>query len=62
MGMLLGGMRVIDLGQIFAAPYCTMQLAQIGADYQDRTARRGRERRASESTRPNSSAACRRVV
>jgi formyl-CoA transferase len=28
----LSGIRVIDLGQIYAAPYCTMQLAAMGAE------------------------------
>jgi formyl-CoA transferase len=28
----LDGIRVIDLGQIFAAPYCTLQLAYMGAE------------------------------
>jgi CoA:oxalate CoA-transferase len=28
----LAGIRVIDLGQIYAAPYCTMQLAAMGAE------------------------------
>ena len=28
----LEGIRVIDLGQIYAAPYCTMQLAAMGAE------------------------------
>jgi formyl-CoA transferase len=32
MGLPLEGIRVVDLGQIFAAPYCTLQLAQMGAD------------------------------
>ena len=32
MGLPLDGIRVIDLGQIFAAPYCTLQLAQMGAE------------------------------
>ena len=32
MGLPLAGVRVIDLGQIFAAPYCTLQLAHMGAD------------------------------
>jgi CoA:oxalate CoA-transferase len=32
MGLPLEGIRVVDLGQIFAAPYCTMQLAYMGAE------------------------------
>ena len=32
MGLPLEGIRVVDLGQIFAAPYCTLQLAQMGAE------------------------------
>jgi len=32
MGKPLDGIRVIDLGQIFAAPYCTLQLAYMGAE------------------------------
>ena len=32
MALPLEGIRVIDLGQIFAAPYCTLQLAQMGAE------------------------------
>jgi formyl-CoA transferase len=32
MTLPLEGIRVIDLGQIYAAPYCTMQLAYMGAD------------------------------
>lgn len=32
MGLPLEGIRVIDLGQIFAAPYCTLQLALMGAE------------------------------
>ena len=28
----LDGIRVIDLGQIFAAPYCTLQLSYMGAE------------------------------
>src|SRR5260370_6818058 len=30
--MQVEGMRVMDRGQIFAAPYCTLQLAYMGAD------------------------------
>jgi CoA:oxalate CoA-transferase len=32
MTLPLEGIRVIDLGQIYAAPYCTLQLAYMGAD------------------------------
>ncbi|HUY37200.1 MAG TPA: CoA transferase, partial [Candidatus Binataceae bacterium] len=32
MSLPLEGIRVIDCGQIFAAPYCTLQLAQMGAE------------------------------
>jgi CoA:oxalate CoA-transferase len=32
MSLPLEGIRVIDLGQIFAAPYCTLQLALMGAE------------------------------
>jgi CoA:oxalate CoA-transferase len=32
MTLPLEGIRVIDLGQIYAAPYCTLQLAAMGAD------------------------------
>jgi formyl-CoA transferase len=32
MTLPLDGIRVIDLGQIYAAPYCTMQLAYLGAE------------------------------
>src|SRR5689334_16931413 len=32
MTLPLEGIRVIDLGQIFAAPYCTMQLGYMGAE------------------------------
>jgi len=32
MALPLEGIRVIDLGQIFAAPYCTLHLAQMGAE------------------------------
>jgi CoA:oxalate CoA-transferase len=31
MALPLEGVRVLDLGQIFAAPYCTLQLAYMGA-------------------------------
>ncbi|HZO82005.1 MAG TPA: CoA transferase [Candidatus Binataceae bacterium] len=32
MGLPLAGIHVIDFGQIFAAPYCTLQLALMGAE------------------------------
>ncbi len=32
MTLPLDGIRVIDLGQIYAAPYCTLQLAYLGAE------------------------------
>jgi len=32
MTLPLEGVRVIDLGQIFAAPYCTLQLGYLGAE------------------------------
>ncbi len=32
MSLPLEGIRVIDLGQIYAAPYCTLQLAYMGAE------------------------------
>ncbi|MFI5353809.1 MAG: CaiB/BaiF CoA transferase family protein [Candidatus Binatales bacterium] len=32
MTLPLEGIRVIDLGQIYAVPYCTMQLAYLGAE------------------------------
>lgn len=32
MNLPLEGIRVIDLGQIYAAPYCTLQLAAMGAE------------------------------
>ncbi|HVN63835.1 MAG TPA: CoA transferase [Candidatus Binataceae bacterium] len=32
MTMPLEGIRVIDLGQVYAAPYCTLQLAAMGAE------------------------------
>src|SRR5690242_4780252 len=32
MTLPLEGIRVIDLGQIYAAPYCTLQLAAMGAE------------------------------
>src|SRR5262249_46496457 len=32
MKLALEGIRVIDFGQVYAAPYCTLQLAYLGAD------------------------------
>src|SRR5258705_11963110 len=32
MTLPLDDIRVIDLGQVYAAPYCTLQLAAMGAD------------------------------
>ncbi len=32
MGLPLEGIRVIDFGQVYAAPYCTLQLAAMGAE------------------------------
>jgi CoA:oxalate CoA-transferase len=32
MGLPLEGVRVIDFGQVYAAPYCTLQLAAMGAE------------------------------
>ena len=32
MTLPLDNIRVIDLGQVYAAPYCTLQLAAMGAD------------------------------
>jgi CoA:oxalate CoA-transferase len=32
MALPLEGIRIIDLGQIFAAPYCTLQLGYMGAE------------------------------
>lgn len=32
MSLPLEGIRVVDLGQIYAAPYCTLQMAYLGAE------------------------------
>jgi formyl-CoA transferase len=32
MSLPLEGIRVIDFGQIYAVPYCTLQLAAMGAE------------------------------